>query len=258
MSGLASSTSAGAGAGRTFTITHKQDESSSNDYLKDLPVSTNSVPTAALRQAAAQGSASSTKQGARCPLGFGHDSATTSATGSGGKCPMGFGGSELPRVAESGGGGKCPLGFEGSGPPGVVASEGGGGGGGKCPLGFGGGGSGETARRDLELPAMTLAVLARHDGKIPGMPAFVSVRGIILNVTKDEAGLFKEGGMFGGCAGHDVSRLLAVRGEPGALDCGLSGLTFDDQVLVCGGVGLQRGGAWACARRARLPDAGGV
>jgi hypothetical protein len=47
----------------------------------------------------------------------------------------------------------------------------------RCPLGFGVVGERAAAAKAVaDLPTMTLASLSRHNGRIPGMPRFVSIK----------------------------------------------------------------------------------
>lgn len=70
---------------------------------------------------------------------------------------------------------------------------------------------------------MPLAVLAGH-------PTLVSVKGVVFDVSDDEAYQEAAGGALAGCAGHDASRLLALStgGFVGGLNEGLEGLRYED------------------------------
>ncbi|CAN0488059.1 unnamed protein product [Ectocarpus sp. 12 AP-2014] len=101
-----------------------------------------------------------------------------------------------------------------------------------CPLGFGGGAN-DTGRPTAAsfakrgLPRMPLAVLAGH-------PTLVSVKGIVFDVSDDEA--YNHEGALAGCAGHDASRVIAAsaggrlgNGDGGGkLDAGLEGLRYEE------------------------------
>ncbi|CAM9835583.1 unnamed protein product [Ectocarpus sp. 8 AP-2014] len=101
-----------------------------------------------------------------------------------------------------------------------------------CPLGFGRGAN-DTGRPTAAsfakrgLPRMPLAVLAGH-------PTLVSVKGIVFNVSDDEA--YNHEGALAGCAGHDASRVIGAsaggrRGYGdggGKLDAGLEGLRYEE------------------------------
>lgn len=74
---------------------------------------------------------------------------------------------------------------------------------------------------------MPLAVLAGH-------PALVSVKGVVFDVSDDEA--YNHKGALAGCAGHDASRVIGAsaggtRGYgdgSGGLDAGLEGLRYEE------------------------------
>ena len=194
------------GGGRTFAVVHRMDEGAAADY--EVVSGAKAVPVAALRAASAKSSPP-----AGCPYGFGATpKAETAASAEASKsippagCPYGFGATPKADTAAS-------EAREASNVP-------------KCPLGFGA----APAKGDESgsLPSMTLVQLGRHNGRIPGMPTFVSVRGIILDVTGP--GPFAPGGKLSGCTGHDCSRLLAVGDfDESLLDRRLNGLSFDDQ-----------------------------
>ncbi|CAM9649712.1 unnamed protein product [Pylaiella littoralis] len=93
-----------------------------------------------------------------------------------------------------------------------------------CPLGFGVGTRLTAASfASSGLPRMPLAVLAGH-------PTLVSVKGVVFDVSDDEAYQEAAGGALAGCAGHDASRLLALStgGFVGGLNEGLEGLRYED------------------------------
>lgn len=126
----------------------------------------------------------------------------------------------------------CPLGFRpdngSSSSPAAAAAI-------TCPLGFGGGTNSANKRpttasfANSGLPRMPLAVLAGH-------PTLVSVKGVVFDVSGDEAYQEAAGGTLAAWAGHDASRLLAVStggcddgdNVGGGLNEGLEGLRYEE------------------------------
>jgi hypothetical protein len=194
----------GESLGRVFTVTHRQSAESSSDYMPDSSLRSSAVPLSALRKAASDRASertatTETPSGAgRCPLGFGSHKTSDSNTTSLGKV------SDRPDTAV----GQCPLGFGRSGDQARAAAS--------------------AEASDAALPIMDLATLKLHNGQSSGNPALqrpllLSVQGIVLNVSPDStsgsaassqpaiAKAFVPSGELSICAGHDATRLLAVR-----------------------------------------------
>jgi len=194
----------GESQGRVFTVTYRQTPESSSYYAPESSSKSSAVPLGALRKAAADRAserAASTEMpfsAERCPLSFGRSTSSASSPAS------------LGRVSD-----------------GAAAAVG------QCPLGFGR--SDNQARAaasaeasDAALPLIDLAMLKLHSGQSGGehgskRPLLVSVQGIVLDVSpksSDASGAsaqpaiakaFAPDGELSICAGHDATRLLAVR-----------------------------------------------
>lgn len=102
------------------------------------------------------------------------------------------GGSNARSGVGSGGGNSsaCPVGSELKGAQHSVQEQGAVS---RCPLGFGGRSAAVSSKAALvaQLPTITLEALSRHNGQVPHMPTFISIKGMILDVSGDTTGTFQ-------------------------------------------------------------------